>query len=58
MPSPAPVNGNLIATIATPYKTITLPGTASAADYIDYSNPNSYSFFGDFRQIGSELLSI
>jgi hypothetical protein len=56
MPSPAPVNGNLITTIAAPYTTITLPGTASAADYIDYGNPNSYSFFGDFRQIGSNLV--
>jgi len=56
MPAPAPVNGNLISTIRTPYTTTTLPGTASVADYIDYSNPNAYSFFGDFLQSGSNLV--
>ena len=48
MPAPAPTNGRLVTTVAPPYATTSLQGSTVAADYIDYSNPNSYSFFGDF----------
>jgi hypothetical protein len=56
MASPAPIDGKLVSTIATPYATTTLQGSTSVADYIIYSNPNSYSFFGDFILNGNNLL--
>lgn len=56
MAAPAPANGKLVTTIATPYATTTLQGSTGLADYIDYSNPNSYSFFGDCILSGSNLL--